>query len=257
MKKEILALMVTCLVLTFSAAIARAKAVSISQARVDWASLALAITGDITWSDKGSQSYVHVKDATGSDKDIQIESGWVDTSAFTSIAGSGFHASGNADTNDNYLYEKAYAFANDATMWAYAEANALRWGYFTANSDGYVTFSSAVYELSLSQGLETGYANERAYGYAEAGLWLLNNDTSDCNEDIPAIENKMCGGNFTTASTVLNATSELTAAVWFNAGDRGEFDAWVYNMAEVEIPEPATICLLGLGASSLLRKRSK
>jgi hypothetical protein len=252
-KKEILALMVICLVLTFSAASVRAEVVSTSQARVDWASLA--ITGDITWSDKGSQSYAYASDATGWDEDIQTESGWVNTSAYASV----YHAYGDADTNDNYLYEKVYALANDATtMWAYAEAEAWRWGHFTANSDGWVTFSSDdsnCYELSLSQDLEAGYVNEWAYGYAEAGLRLLNDNTSDCNEDLPAIENKVWDGDFITTSTTLYATGTLTVAVWFNAGNTGEFDAWVYNEANVEIPEPATIGLLGLGTLSLIRRK--
>lgn len=250
MKKEILAIMVICLVLTFSAASARAEAVSTSQAQVDWASLA--ITGDITWSDKGSQSYAYVKDATGlDDKDIQTKSEWVDTSAFASIAGSGFQAYGDADTNDNYLYEKVYASANDATtMWAYAEAEPWRGGHFTADSNGWVTFSSADYKLSLSQDSETGYANAWAYGYAEAGLRLLNDDTSDRDEDMPAIETKVWDGHFITA----DATGTLTVAVWFNAGNTGEFDAWVYNKAGV-VPEPATVALLGLGALSLIRRK--
>jgi hypothetical protein len=252
-KKEILALMVICLVLTFSAASACAEAVSTSKAQIDWTSLT--ITGDITWSDKGSQSYAYVEDATGWDEDIQTESGWVGTSAFASIAGSGYHAYGDADTNNNSLYEEVYAIANDATTtWAYAEAEARRWGYFTANSNGWVTFSSAdsnCYELSLSQDLETGYVNEWAYGYAEAGLRLLNDDTSDRDEDMPAIEIKAWYPHFIT----VDATGKLTVAVWFDAGNKGEFDAWVYNEANVEIPEPATIGLLGLGTLSLIRRK--
>jgi hypothetical protein len=249
MKKEILSLMVICLVLTFSAASTHAGAVSTSQARVDWASLA--ISGDITWSDKGSQSYAYVKDATGPDEDIQPKPGWVDTSAFASV----YHAYGDADTNDNYLYEKVYALANDATtMWACAEAEARRWGYFTANSDGWVTFSSDdsnCYELSLSQDLATGDVNEWAYGYAEAGLRLLNDDTSDRDEDMPAIEIKAWYGHFIT----VDATGKLTVTVWFDAGNKGSFEAWVYNEAEAELPEPATVCLLGLGCLLLGRNR--
>jgi hypothetical protein len=244
MKKEILALMVICLVLTFSAASARAEAVSTSQARIDWTSLT--ISGDITWSNKGSESHAYSEDDTGSDEDVQTESGWVNTSAFASV----YHASGNADTNDKYLYEEVYAIANDAiTTWASCyEVYAWRWGSFTANSNGWVKFSA---DYKLSQDLETGYGygNEWAYGYAEAGLYLEND--ADWDQDMPVLENEVWDGD---SVTDLHK-GILTVSLWFDAGNEGYFEAWVYNDADVEVPEPTIICLLGLGVLGLLRRK--
>lgn len=241
MKKEILALMVICLALTFSAAVARAGAVSTSQARIDWTSLT--ISGDITWSDKSSESRAYVEDNTGSDNDLQTKPGWVDTFAFASRGDS----YGDAYTNDNYLYEKVYAIANEATT-TYAEALGYRWGSFTANSDGWVTLS-ANYELW--QNLLTDGVGEWASGYAEAGLYLENYDTSDWDEDIPSLENEVWDGDSITDSD----EGTLTVTVWFKAGNEGYFDAGVYNDADVEVPEPATILMLGLGGLLLSQNR--
>jgi hypothetical protein len=167
----------------------------------------------------------------------------VGTSAYASVGVS----YGDAYTSDDYLYEKVYAIANETTTpRAYAEANAYRDGHFTADSDGLVAFS-ANYELW--QELLTDCVGEFPWtsGYAEAGLWLTNDSTSE--EDIAEaeLEITVCG------TETRNGT--LTVAVWFNTGDAGHFEIDVWNDASVQIPEPATICLLSIGTLSLIRRK--
>ncbi|MCJ7655917.1 MAG: PEP-CTERM sorting domain-containing protein [Dehalococcoidia bacterium] len=249
MKKEmsIFTALFICAVLTFSAAGVRAEAVSMSEAWIDWETLS--ITGDITWSTQNSQSHAYVEDATDWDEDYQTESGWVDTSAFASIGVPLYHVYGSAYTSNFYIDEEVYALANETTaMWTHADASAERWGIFTANSSGLVTFSA---DYGLWQDLLTDYVGEWASGYAEAGLWLVNFDTSGENYARPALENEVWDGDSITDSD----DGTLTVAVWFDAGNSGQFHAWAYNDADVEVPEPATICLLGLGALSLLRRK--
>jgi hypothetical protein len=244
MKKEMIVFTVffICAVLTFSAASVRADAASTSKAWMDWGTFT--ISGDITWGDKGSQSYAYAEDTISSDKDLQSESGWVDTSASALIIDS----YGAAYTSDGLLYEEVFAIVNETTTpWAYADASAYRWGYFTADSNGWVELSA---NYSLWQALLTDYTGEFPWtsGYAEAGLYLANSDTSVWDQNTAELENTVCG-----IATQDDGT--LTVAVWFDAGNAGQFEAWVYNEAEVQVPEPATICLLGLGALSLLRRK--
>jgi hypothetical protein len=246
MKKEmsVFTALFICAVLTFTAAGVRATAVSTSQARMDWTSLT--INGDITWGDKSSQSYAYAEDATGWDDGSQYESGWVNTSAYASV----YHAYSDASTSDYSLYEEVYAIANDAvTTWASAEeVYAYRWGNFTADSNGLVTFSA---DYELWQQLLTDYVGEYAYGYAEAGLWLYSYDTAVRDYDYSSLNNEVWDGD----SITVGDDGTLTVAVWFNAGNSGQLQAWASNDADVQIPEPATIALLGLGALSLIRRK--
>jgi len=236
-------LITICLVVLVIAAGVRAGAVSTStsKAGIDWTSLT--ITGDITWGDKNSGSYAYAEDDTGPGEDYLSESEWVDTSAYASIGDS----YGDAYTSDDYLYEEVSAIANEtATPWAYAEAGAYREGYFTATSDGWVEISA---DYELWQELFTDCIGEFPWtsGYAGAELRLTNNSTSDWDEDIAELEITVCG------TETQNDT--LTVEIYFNAGDSGWFQAGVYNEASVQIPEPATICILGLGALSLIRRK--
>ena len=249
MRKEILALMAICLVLTFSAASARAEAVSTSQAWIDWTSLT--ITGNITWTDKGSESYAWAEDATDWDEDFDSAPGWVDTSAFASIVGSAFHAYGDAYTDADYLYEEVYAIANGATtMWADANAYACRWGDFIADSSGWVTFSA---DYEFSQSLRTDYVGEWAHGFAKAELWLLDLYMFVVDDDTAELENFAPNGQSITDGDA----GTLTVSLWFEEGFVGSFVAGVENKADVEIPEPTTIALLGFGALSLLRRKRR
>ncbi len=253
MKKEILVLMAfsICAALTFSPASARAEAVSTSQARIIWTSLT--ITGGITWQHKGSESYAYAEDDTGSDWASQGDDywGWENpTSAFASVDS----AYGDAYTDDDYLYEEVYAMVDEAdSLWAYTEAYAKRWGHFVADSNGWVEFSVG-YELS--QDLGTDYADEWADGYAEAGLALfvfVSGQMQIFSSDAAWLENLVSDGESITCSD----TGTLTVGAWFDAGEPASFRAVVYNGAEVESPEPATIALLGLGAFSLLRRKRR
>jgi len=239
-------LITICLAVLVIAAGVRAEAVSTSDAWMDWTSLN--ITGDITWSDKTSYSYAYAEDDTGWAEDYLYEPGWVYTYAFASI-GDSYWSYGGAETSDDYLYEQVYAIANETTTpWAYAEAEAYRWGNFTASSDGWVEISA---DYELWQELSTGDVGESAYGYAGAGLWLQNYSTYEWDQDVPYLENSVWDGGYTN----LSDAGTLTVAIYFNAGDSGFFQAGVYNGAEVQIPEPATLSLLGLGALSLVRRR--
>jgi hypothetical protein len=237
-------LITICLVVLAIAANVHAEAISTSIAQIDWTSLT--ISGDITWLDKGSESYAYAEDDTGSNKDVQTdESGWMDTSASASIA----LIYGDAYTNDDYLYEEVYAIANDATTTlAYAEAYAARWGNFTANSNGWVEFSA---DYEIWQQLLTNDVDEWAYGHAEAGLYLMNEDTDD--EDSPVLDNEVYDGGSMTDSD----KGTLMVSLWFDAGGVGYFEAWASNDTEVvvPVPEPATICILGLGVLSLVRRK--
>jgi len=240
-------LITICAVVLVIAASVRAGAVSTStsKAGIDWTSLT--ITGDVTWGDKGSESYAYAEDATGHDhdEDYLSESEWVDTSAYASIGDS----YGDAYTSDDYLYEEVYAIANETTTpWAYAEADAYRAGYFTANSDGLVEIS-ADYELwqELFTNCVGGFEFPWTSGSAEAELWLENFDTSGWDEDIAELQ--------ITALGLGEKNGTLTAAVWFGIGDTGYFEIGVWNNASVQIPEPATIAILGLGTLSLIRRK--
>ncbi|MCX5633777.1 MAG: PEP-CTERM sorting domain-containing protein [Phycisphaerae bacterium] len=235
-------LIAICLVVLVIAAGVHAGAVSTStsKAGIDWASLT--ITRDITWGDKGSESYAYVEDATGSDEDPQSESEWTDTSASASIGDS----YGDAYTSDDYLYEEVYAIAETTTLWAYAEAYAYRDGHFTATSDGWVEISA---DYELWQELLTDCEGEFPWtsGYAGAELWLTNDSTSEGDEDIAELEITVCGMD------TLDGT--LMVEMYFAEGDAGYFGVGVYNEASVQIPEPATIAILGLGALSLIRRK--
>jgi hypothetical protein len=250
--KTVFTILLIFAALTFGAASAYAKAISTSQALMDWTSLS--ITGNITWVDKGSGSHAYAEDATGWDENSDETFGWVDTYAFALISHSAVGTSGEALTDPNSLYEEVYADANEVfTLWAQAGADAYRWGEFFANSDGPVEFSV---EYELSQDLSTEYAayvTEWAYGFAGAGLYLSNDDTEDDIEDYAELENFVLGGE----STSDYDSGTLTVSVWFNAGDLGFFGASVYNEAAVALPEPATIALLGLGALGLTRRKRK
>ncbi len=235
-----------CLAVLVIAAGVRAEAVSISDAQINWTSLT--ITGNITWSDKGSGSYAYAEDDTGWAEDYHPEPGWVDTYASVWMIGNSW---GCAATDDTYLYERVQVIANETTTpWADANADAYRWGNFTANSAGTVQFSA---DYALWQELSTDEVGESAYGYAQAGLLLQNYTTYyDWSQDIRSLENSVSDGGSITDWDA----GTLTVTVWFNAGDSGYFQAGVYNDAGVQIPEPATICLLGLGALSLISKKN-
>jgi hypothetical protein len=238
-------LITICLLVLVIAAGVRAEALSTSDAQINWTSLA--ITGGITWSNESSYSYAYAADDTGWAEDYRQEPGWVDTYAYAWIGDSW----GYASTDDSYLYERVYAIANEATTtWADAEADAYRYGNFTADSDGWVQFSA---DYALWQELSTGDVGEWAYGYAGAGSYLQNYSTYEWDQDMRSLENSVSDGGSLTDGDA----GTLTVAVWFNAGDSGYFQAGVYNGAEVQIPEPATLSLLSLGAVSLIRRKKR
>jgi hypothetical protein len=237
-------LMIICLAVLVIVASVHAEAISMSGAGIDWTSLN--ITGNITWDSQNSYSYAYATDDTGWADDYQNEPGWVDTDAFASIGNS----YGDAYTDDYDLNEYVRAIANEATTTqAYSNADAYRGGYFTATSDGWVKFSA---DYELWQRLYTDYVGEGAYGYAEAGLWLTNNTTYEWGEDMPVLENSVSDGGLINDEDA----GTLMVEVWFDAGNSGNFQAWVYNDASAQIPEPATLSLLGLGALSLINRKN-
>ncbi|RKY24010.1 MAG: hypothetical protein DRP62_04715 [Planctomycetota bacterium] len=248
MKKETLTLTTffICAALTFSAASVRADAISTSQAWIDWTSLV--INGDITWTDKGSKSYAWAEDETGWDEDLQEEQGWVDTYAYASVYHSAYGAEGLASTDDSVLYEDVSAVADTNIMWASSEADAYRRGDFTANSAGWITISA---DHFLWQELSTENEGEWATGLAVAELYLMNEWDTYPTWDSAELYNEVFDGNSISDS----ATGTLTVSVWFNAGDGGWFDVGVGNKADVLIPEPMTVVLLGLGTLGLIRRR--
>lgn len=251
MKKEMLIFKVffVCAVLTFSAASARAEAVSISQARIDWASVS--ISGDITWVDKSSGSCATAEDVITFDDVLCEEVGWVDTNAFASAS----PTYGDAYTNDDYLYEEGYAVADGVTTpWARSHTLAGRGGNFIADSNGWVEIS-VDYQLSLE--LRTDYLGEWAEGLAKVEL-LLWQGLLEGDGDMDELEDFVSDGGFMSDSR----TGTLTVAYWFDAEDEGSVNFLVgdtvLNTAEVmggTIPEPATITLFGLGALGLLRRK--
>lgn len=237
--------MTICLVVLVIAAGVRAGAVSTStsEASIDWTSLI--IDGDITWGDQGSESYAYAEDTTGHDENYQSESDWMDTSAYALIGDS----YGDAYTSDDYLYEEVYAIANETTTpGAYAEASAYREGSFTANSDGWVEIS-ANYELwqELFTNCVGGFEFPWTSGYAGAELRLTNDSTSEWDEDMAELQITVLG--------LEEKNGTLTVEMYFTEGDTGYFEIGVWNDASVQIPEPATICILGLGALSLVRRK--
>ena len=202
-----------CAALTFSAASVRADAISTSQAWIDWTSLV--ISGAITWTEKGSESYAWAEDETGWDED------------------------------DGFLYEEVSALADGNIMGAYSDADAYRWGYFVATSDGLVEISV---DYELVQKLSTENGGEWADGIAAAELWLMNEWDMYPTCDSVELYNEVFDGDSMSDS----ASGTLTVSVWFDTGDEGWFDVGVWNEAYVEIPEPATIALLGLGTLSMV-----
>ncbi len=238
-------LMTICLVVLVIAAIVHANAVSTSAARMDWTSLT--ITGDITWTEDSnySYSYAYAADDTGYSYDEQEEPGWADTYAYAWIGNSW----GDAYTDNSYLYESVYASASKTTTTqAYSSASANRWGNFTAISDGPVQFSA---DYELLQSLYTDYVGESAYGYAQARLSLENSSAYEWGEDRAWLENSVWDGGLINDEDA----GTLMVAVYFDAGNSGFFQAWVGNDAGAQIPEPATLSLLGLGALSLIRRK--
>jgi hypothetical protein len=232
-------LMTICLVVPVIATSVHANAVATSTALIDWTSLT--ITGDITWIDESKVSYsgAYAENIVGLDEDVLELQGWVNTSAFASMGNS----YGKAYTNSNYLYEDVLAGAGKTTtMWMTTQAEALRYGTFTANSAGTVEFSV---DYELQQNLLTTNMGEWSYGIAAAAAAYLQNATTSV-EDIhqSILENFVADGNSITDWD----GGTLTVATWFDAGDVGYFEAAVWNNAEVQIPEPATICLLAIGS---------
>ncbi len=238
-------LMTICLAVLVIAAVVRADALSISTARLNWESLN--ITGDITWIEdsKYSESYAYASNETGYDEDYEGEEGWVPTYAYASTETS----NGRAYTDPYNLYEEMYASASKSTTtWAYAYADAYRYGNFTADSAGLVEFSTS---YSLQQELSTDEVGESAYGYAEAGLYIYNNDTYGYDQNTASLSNSLSEPGY----IYLPDSGTLTVSVWFDDGQSGYFEGWVYNGGNAQIPEPATLSLLGLGALSLLRRK--
>lgn len=222
----------------------RAEIISTSESEI-W--VLPIVSGDITWSSKGSQSSVYTIDDTGEDGILNKRAKWINTSAFSALS----LTYGKASTTDNYLYGDVYARTDATTViFPYATGNAFRWGYFIANSDGYVEFSA---NYQIEQQLRTEYTDELAYGFAEVMLGLYNETASEETEDYRTLENEIYDGVFFTDSE----SGALTVRLWFNAGDVGSFEACAYDEAETEMkaPEPATIALLAIGALALLRRK--
>ena len=242
MRKEtaIFAAFFISLALILSAGTARAASYSASDAWLDWTSFT--ITGDITWLDQGSGSYAYVKDDTGWQEDLDEMQGWVDTAAAKSLT----YANAEAWTNDNELYEAVDALTiGPFNAGAYSDAWAYRWGDFVANSDGIVTISA---DYELSQELTTDFTGEWAWGWSEAGLFLVNENTFSFDEVMPGLFNMVFDGD----SFLDSDSGTMEVSLFFSAGDTGYMEAWVYNEAQA-IPEPATLVMLSLGALGFLR----
>lgn len=249
MKKEMLVFtaFAICAVLTFSIAGVHAAAISAGQAQIDWTSLS--ITGNITWTTLYSSSTADAEDQTGAyDDDSQFESGWVDTSAYASTT----NAYGDAYTDSDDLYAEVYAIANPASMWAYSDAEGSYEGYFTAASDGQVTFSV---DYELWREVSTDYEGDLAQSGTTAKLSLWHRNNNVWTYDTHWLENTVENGDSITVSD--NGTAVVTT--WFYAGQLGYFRGSVssYTWVETEtVPEPATICLLSFGALSLIRRKN-
>lgn len=246
MKKGILsfATFFICLVLTLSASTAHAVSSSISDAWIEWTSLV--INGDITLTDTGSESLAYAENDEAWDWDGISLPGWVDTSATAVVV----NVYGQSWTNNSELYEEVSALANGNTTYGYADAEALRWGEFVANSPGFINITI---DYQLTQDLYTEVVGDEAEGFSEAGLLLYNEWDMYPTEDTASLFNFVSDG----ATFTDSQTGTIGVSVWFDTLDAGYFEAWVYNGAEVTIvPEPATIALLGLGSLVLLRRKT-
>ncbi|NLX22667.1 MAG: PEP-CTERM sorting domain-containing protein [Phycisphaerae bacterium] len=240
-----LCLMLVCSVLMGPAAgSVWATAVVNGSARLNWP---VSISGDISWTERTSESGAFAANENDSDQDSEVLSGWgVATSAFAQVS----TATASASTQSTMLQTSVWAMADGvAAADSFADTLARRHGYFTANSDG-VVMLTASYEVILS--LQTEQPGEHAEGHSTAYVRLGRAVTpNEWDLDELYLHGSVKDG------AVLNdsETGFLSVQLWFDAGDVGYLEMAATGMGHVT-PEPASLVMVcvGFGLTALRRR---
>jgi hypothetical protein len=254
-----LAALLVCLAVAFGTGSAHATAWSQSVAAIDWTSLNITWGGALTGVSLTQDWSISCADISGTTNcnstNSDQKSGWVDTTATATNTSS----NARAWTTDDEIYEDVSAIADGTTTgfassWALAERRGSLEALGEVGASGSITIEA---DYALLQFLLSDSLGEILGGWAEAGLYLYNDDDSTEAEHNPGLLNFLPGGGLFFDSD--GGTLSVTLA--FDVGETGYFEAFVSNYAEAEaaIPEPATLLLLGTGlvALGLVRRRKR
>lgn len=238
------------LTLIFIPAGASALTTSGSTAIIDWNSFLITLDPDpdtsmtLSWTFQDDYTYAYTyNDTAGSSSTEDSSSSWDNLDSLAVVGSSPDYSTGYGWTSGSEVGESVFASSNTSGTYGYAYAYAGRWGDFTVTGSGNITFSV---DYSLTENLSTSGPGDYSVGNARAGLYLGNNDGYGLAEE-SNLYNEVYNGM--TDSWSQNGTFNITLN--FDDSDTGYFEAYVYNAAEVAVPEPSTLFLLGSGLIGL------
>jgi len=249
-KKFLLAFFVVCFVLTCFIGSAGAASYSHSYAVIDWATIQITepLHGTTYWGSKHSGSLAWAADDFDTVQDTESDGDWGDTTADVSLP----NAWGQAWTDDDELYEEVEAATDGSyTLYAAADAWAERSASYWANQSGVMRIFA---DYTLYQDLSTENLGDKAKGVSKAFLRLVSQDDPGITDYAEVILGHSVQNGGTFSDTL---TGTLMVELECAGGNHYNFYASVWNSSEVEvpIPEPATICLIGLGGLLLRRRK--